>query len=55
VLSQTMPEPPPRARRELINGAMALVDRHLRLAEAESDGDFSAVDKWLASVMPESP
>lgn len=31
VLSVTMPEPPPRGRRDLIAGAMALVDRNIRL------------------------
>jgi hypothetical protein len=31
VLSVTMPEPPPQTRRDLIGGAMSLVDRHPRL------------------------
>lgn len=52
VLSQLMPEPPPRARRELISGAMALVDRHVKLTtvDARNSDDLSAVDTWLAAM-----
>jgi transposase-like protein len=53
VLSQLMPEPPPRARRDLIAGAMALVDRSERLRQASASSDFSAVDEWLAHMVPE--
>ncbi|WP_269858748.1 hypothetical protein [Streptomyces sp. RPT161] len=52
VLSVAMPEPPPRARRDLISGAMALLDRHLRLIEANRESaDYSQVDAWLASLI----
>ncbi|MFC9637139.1 helix-turn-helix domain-containing protein [Streptomyces mirabilis] len=51
VLSVAMPEPPPRARRDLIGGAMALLDKHLRLVETDrSSTDHSDVDQWLASL-----
>jgi hypothetical protein len=51
LLSVTMPEPPPRARRDLISGAMALLDRHLKMAEAaRATADHSDVDQWLASL-----
>lgn len=53
VLSVTMPEPPPRARHDLIRGAMALVDRAVRLTETE-DKDFSNVDAWLRSLTGDS-
>lgn len=56
VLSVTMPEPPPRARRDLILGAMALVDRHARLAAMDSgDRDLSAVDQWLEHILKDGP
>lgn len=52
LLSVTMPEPPPRARRDLIAGAMALVDRHARLVALDAAReDFSAVDQWLEAMM----
>jgi hypothetical protein len=53
VLSQLMPEPPPRARRELISGAMALVDRHVKLTEvdARNSADLSDVDAWLTGMI----
>ena len=51
VLSQLMPEPPPRARRDLIAGAMALVDRSEKLRQAGRAGDFSDVDRWLAAML----
>ena len=48
VLSVTMPEPPPRARRDLISGAMSLVDRHVRLVAVDgAQEDYSEVDRWL--------
>jgi transposase-like protein len=52
VLSQLMPEPPPRARRDLISGAMALVDRHLKLTavDAGNSDSLSNVDAWLAGM-----
>ena len=53
VLSQLMPEPPPRARRDLINGAMAMVDRHLKLTavDAANGGSLADVDKWLGHLL----
>jgi transposase-like protein len=53
VLSQLMPEPPPRARRDLITGAMALVDRHVKLTavDAGNSDNLSAVDAWLAGMI----
>jgi hypothetical protein len=52
VLSQLMPEPPPRARRDLISGAMALVDRHVKLTtvDAGNGRDLADVDAWLAGM-----
>lgn len=51
VLSAAMPEPPPRARRDLISGAVALLDRSLRLREAaRTTSDYSAVDTWLDAM-----
>lgn len=52
VLSQLMPEPPPRARRDLISGAMALVDRHLKLTavDAGNGRGLADVDAWLAAM-----
>ncbi|WP_055491696.1 hypothetical protein [Streptomyces sp. TP-A0356] len=51
VLSRTMPEPPPRARRDLIGGAVALLDRYMRLIEADRGrSDYSDVDRWLAGM-----
>lgn len=52
VLSQLMPEPPPRARRDLIMGAMALVDRSEKL-RAGQPSDYSDVDAWLAHMAGE--
>jgi hypothetical protein len=48
-----MSEPPPRARRDLISGAMALVDRHVKLTalDAGSGAGLSAVDDWLTWLM----
>lgn len=52
VLSVTMPEPPPSARRDLISGAMSLIDRHARLVALDgANEDFSAVDRWLDAMM----
>jgi len=53
VLSQLMPEPPPRARRDLIMGAMALVDRSEKLRQAGQSSDYSDVDAWLAHMTGE--
>lgn len=57
VLSQLMPEPPPRARRDLISGAMALVDRHLKLVavDAGNGRDLSDVDEWLDHLLTTPP
>ena len=53
VLSQLMSEPPPRARRDLITGAMAPVDRHVKLTavDAGRGAGLSAVDDWLTWLM----
>jgi hypothetical protein len=53
VLSQLMPEPPPRARRDLISGAMALVDRHVKLTavNAGNGSELSDVDEWLGHIL----
>ena len=50
VLSAVMAEPPPRSRRDLISGAMALIDRHMKIEAMESGDDHSDVDGWLAYV-----
>jgi hypothetical protein len=57
VLSQLMPEPPPRARRDLIARAMALVDRSEKLRQGALAEDYSNVDAWLAGILgePEQP
>jgi transposase-like protein len=54
VLSQLMPEPPPRARRDLISGAMALIDRAEKLRQTGETSDLSAVDAWLAWMAGEN-
>jgi Homeodomain-like domain len=54
VLSVVMPEPPPRGRRDLISGAMALVDRHIKLAALDAgSGNNSIVDRWLSAMLGE--
>jgi precorrin-6B methylase 2 len=54
VLSVTMAEPPPRARRDLISGAMALVDRHIKLIAVDTGHENnSIVDRWLAAMLGE--
>jgi len=56
VLSVTMPEPPPRARRDLISGAMQLVDRHAKLTAMDAaSGDLSEVDRWLEWITGGEP
>jgi hypothetical protein len=51
VLSALMCEPPPRARRDLIAGAMALIDRSEKLRQVSQSSDFSAVDAGLANML----
>jgi AraC-like DNA-binding protein len=56
LLSVAMPEPPPRARKDLISGSMALLDRHLKMAEAaRARADHSEVDQWLLSLTGGAP
>jgi len=55
VLSKTMSEPPPRARHDLIRGAMALLDRSIRLSEADEHRNVGDVDRWLEYVMGGAP